>query len=86
MLLKLCQAWSTDHLTRKPVPLSDNFHSIDIFPNLPWCTIPSRSITGAHVEESGTFFSSSLLQEVVALSFLWLDKPGVLSLSSYGIT
>lgn len=41
MLLKHWQTWSIDDLTRKPVPLSDHFHGIDIFPNvqnLPLCT------------------------------------------------
>jgi len=64
------QAWGIDHLSRKPVPVSDHSLGKEMFPHVQseppfvqlW-TIPMGLITGSQGEELSTFLSTSLPHE-----------------------
>lgn len=71
MPLEHWQAQDINHLIRKPVPVSDNHHSKDTFPNVPskpplvlLCAISFYPITSYQGEELSASFSASPAQEI----------------------
>lgn len=71
MPLEHWQAQDINHLVRKPVPVSDNHHSKDTFPNVPskpplvlLCAISLCPITSYQGEELSASSSASPAQEV----------------------
>lgn len=72
MPLKPWQAWGTDHLSKKPVPVFDHPLWKETFPNIKSESssmqagaIPMNPVAGYQAEETGTFLSTCSPQEAV---------------------